>query len=219
MRFLHANHFPLRSKTLQESALKELRPAFSLLAIFTILFGFVYPLLITGIGQILFPTKANGSLIMREGRVVGATMIGQQFLKPEYFHPRPSAAGENGYDALHSGGSNLAPSNHALINAIKERTAAAAREINGRPLPIDLVTASASGLDPHISPENASAQVARVARARRLNEELVRDLVDRFVENETFGIFGAPRVNVLALNLALDDASRAKEAGLPRSER
>jgi K+-transporting ATPase ATPase C chain len=199
--------------------MKDLRPALSLLLFATLLFGLAYPLAITGAGRVLFPAKANGSLIKRDGRVIGALMIGQQFLKPEYFHPRPSSAGQNGYDALHSGGSNLAPSSRALLDAIKERTAAAARETNGRPLPIDLVTGSASGLDPHISPENAAAQVARVARARRLNEELVRDLVDQYVERETFGIFGEPRVNVLALNLALDEASRAKQIEQPLAQR
>jgi K+-transporting ATPase ATPase C chain len=183
--------------------MKEFRPALVLFLLFFVLTGLAYPLSVTGLGQFLFPHRADGSLVERDGRVIGSELIGQAFTRPEYFHPRPSAAGQ-GYDASASGGSNLAPSNKALIEAIGERTAAAARDSGGRPVPIDLVTASGSGLDPHISPRSALLQVSRVARTRRLPEDQVRTLVEQHVEQPAFDILGRPRVNVLALNLSLD---------------
>ncbi len=183
--------------------MKELRPALTLLLAFTVLLGLAYPLSITGIGQVFFPTAADGSLIERDGRVIGSQLIGQRFSRPDYFHSRPSAAGE-GYDATQSGGTNLAPSNSVLIAAIAGRTAEAARDSNGRPIPIDLVTASGSGLDPHISPESAALQVSRVARERQVHEDAVRALVFEHIEPPSFGVLGKARVNVLRLNLALD---------------
>lgn len=183
--------------------MKELRPALTLLLAFTVLLGLAYPLAITGIGQVLFPTAADGSLIERDGRVIGSHLVGQRFSRPDYFHSRPSAAGK-GYDAAQSGGTNLAPSNSVLIAGIAGRTAEAARDSNGRPIPIDLVTASGSGLDPHISPESAALQISRVARERQVHEDAVRALVLEHIEPPSFGVLGKARVNVLRLNLALD---------------
>jgi K+-transporting ATPase ATPase C chain len=163
----------------------------------------------TGLAQVLFHRQANGSLIVQNGQVVGSELIGQNFSSDKYFQPRPSAAGESGYDAIASGGSNLGPTNKKLIDAVEQR-ADAYRKLNGLgpsdPVPGDAVTASASGLDPHISPANAALQAARVARARRLPEQQVRDLVARYTEGPQWFLFGEPRVNVLMLNLALDGA-------------
>lgn len=184
--------------------MKELRPALVLVLLFTVIAGIVYPLTVTGIGQILFPGAADGSLIERDGKVIGSGLIGQQFTDPRYFHPRPSASD---YDATRSGGTNLAPSSEALLQDITARTAAAGRDSNGRPVPIDLVTASGSGLDPHISPQSAALQVSRVARERQIRESDLRALVEQHIEQPTFGIFGKPRVNVLKLNLALDQTA------------
>lgn len=187
--------------------MREIRPALTLLLIFAVLLGIAYPLAVTGIGQVLFPTTANGSLIERDGQIVGSRLIGQNFTRPEYFHPRPSASQ---YDATASGGTNLAPSNSALISAIRDRTSAAARDSGGRPVPIDLVTASASGLDPHISPQSAYIQVSRVARVRQLQEDALRKLIDEHTEEQTFDMLGQARVNVLALNMALDELTRRR---------
>jgi K+-transporting ATPase ATPase C chain len=170
----------------------------------TVLLGVVYPLVVTGLAQALFPDRANGQLIYRDGRLVGSRIIGQPFSSPGYFRSRPSAAGPAGYDAAGSGGTNLGPTNAALVDAVRARTEAARIENPGVPVPIDLVTSSASGLDPHISPAAAGFQVPRVARARGVSEEVIRQTVAAFTEPRDFGLFGEPRVNVLLLNLELD---------------
>jgi len=171
----------------------------------TALLGVVYPLVVTGLAQALFPDRANGQLIYRDGRLVGSRLIGQPFSSPGYFRPRPSAAGPAGYDAAASGGTNLGPTNAALLDAVRVRVEAARRENPGVPVPIDLVTSSASGLDPHISPAAAAFQVPRVARERGVTEAVLSQLVAEFTTPRDLVILGEPRVNVLLLNLALDD--------------
>ena len=178
--------------------LTYLRPAIVLLAFFTLLTGVAYPLAMTGIAQGMFPAQANGSLVEREGAVVGSSLIGQTFESARYFHGRPSAVN---FDAATSSGSNYGPSSTALLDQIKERAA----PYGGTNVPADLLTASGSGLDPHLSPAGALAQVARVTTARGLPEAQVRDLVAAHTQPPDLGILGEPRVNVLALNLALDD--------------
>lgn len=192
--------------------LSQLRPAVVVLGVMILLTGLAYPLAVTGTGQLLFPHQANGSLIVRHGVVIGSALIGQDFTRPEYFHGRPSAAG-NGYDAQRSSGTNLAPTNRELVNAVGERAKRIAAETGNTRIPIDLVTSSGSGLDPDISPASAYLQVARVAAARGLPATEVRRLVDRYLQAPMLGIFGASRVNVLALNLALDE-----RAPVPRME-
>jgi K+-transporting ATPase ATPase C chain len=183
-----------------------LRPALVLLALLTLLTGVVYPLLITGLAQLAFPRQANGSLIVVNGVAVGSELIGQAFEDPKYFWSRRSATGPVPYNAAASTGSNQGPLHPALHDAVKARIAAlrAADPGNASPVPVDLVTASASGLDPHISPAAAEYQVARVARVRRLPEERVRALVTQTTEDRTLLVLGEPRVNVLLLNIALD---------------
>lgn len=170
----------------------------------TILLGLVYPLLVTGIAQLTMRNHADGQLLMRNGVVIGSAIIGQNFATDRYFHGRPSAAG-NGYDAANSGGSNLAQSNSALVDRINAAIAAYQKVNPGKPVPIDLVTTSASGIDPDISPAAALYQVPAVAAARHLSEETVRKLVQDHIRGRQFGVFGEPRVNVLQLNLDLDD--------------
>lgn len=182
------------------------RPAVVLLALFTVVTGILYPVAVTALAQVVFPDQANGSLIRQGDRVVGSALIGQPFDDPRYFWGRPSATAPVAYNAAASAGSNLGPSNPALVAAVQARVAAlhAADPANTQPVPVDLVTASASGLDPHISVAAALYQVPRVARVRGMPEGTVRDLVAQATDQRQLGFLGEPRVNVLKLNLALD---------------
>ena len=184
----------------------QLRPAVVLLVLLSVLTGLVYPAIVTAIAQIVFPHQANGSLIVKDGKVVGSALIGQPFDDPKYFWGRPSATLPFQYNAGSSSGSNLGPTNPALTKAVQERVDVlrAADPGNKALVPVDLVTTSGSGLDPHISPAAAMYQVSRVAKARRMDEAAVRSLVEQHTEGRQFGFLGEPRVNVLALNLALD---------------
>ena len=186
--------------------LAHLRPALMILLLITLLTGVAYPLVVTGIAQTLFRAQANGSLVVKAGKPVGSTLIGQPFDDPKYFWSRPSATSPFADNAGSSSGSNLSPTNADLVKTVQGRVDAlrAADPGNDAPVPVDLVTASGSGLDPHISPAAALYQVSRVARARKLDPEAVRELVERHTEGRFLGFLGEPRVNVLTLNLALD---------------
>ena len=181
-----------------------LRPAFVLLILLSVITGLLYPLLVTGIGQVALPYQANGSLAREGDKVVGSAIIGQNFTRPEYFHSRPSAAGKDGYDASASSGTNLGPNSADLKKAIDERVAAARADGVAGQIPADMVTSSGSGLDPDISPANALAQASRVARARGLSEAAVRDLIAKSTGGGPIGLLGDPYVNVLAINRQLD---------------
>jgi potassium-transporting ATPase KdpC subunit len=198
--------------------LKEIRPAIVFIVALTIITGLIYPLAMTGIAGVIFPSRSQGSLIERDGKVVGSELIGQVFSKDEYFHGRPSATVapdpsdptknvDAPYNAANSGGSNLGPTNQALIDRVKGEVEKLKQENSSMPVPIDLVTTSGGGLDPHISPAAALFQVPRVAKARNMPEDRVRQLVEEQTEGRFLGLLGEPRVNVLALNLALDRAA------------
>lgn len=178
---------------------------FTLIA--TVVFGLGYPLLVTGIASVLFPHKAGGSLILKDGKIIGSELLAQSFTSDRYFHPRPSAAG-NGYDATASGGSNLAQSNKALVDRIQASIKQLSAENPGKPVPIDLVTTSGSGLDPDITPDAATFQAPRVAKARNLSEDAVNKLIAQHITPRQLGVLGEPRVNVLALNMDLDAISK-----------
>jgi K+-transporting ATPase ATPase C chain len=173
----------------------------------TVLLGLAYPLFVTGVAALIFPRQAAGSLLLKDGQVIGSELLAQSFTSDRYFHPRPSAAG-NGYDAQNSGGSNLAQSNNTLVTRIQASIDALAKENPGKPVPIDLVTTSASGLDPDITPDAADFQVPRVAKARNLSEESVRKFIEQHITSRQLGLLGEPRVNVLELNLALDKMAK-----------
>ena len=193
--------------------MKQLMIAIRVTVAFTILTGVVYPLLVTGLAKAVFPHQANGSLIQANGKTIGSELIGQRFTRPEYFHGRPSAAGSDGYDGLASGGSNLGPTNKALVDRVQadlKRFRDENPTFTG-PAPADLLTASGSGLDPDISPASADAQVARVAAARGMSPDALRQLVAAHSEGRQFGLLGEPRTNVLKLNLALDQAAPVKK--------
>jgi len=185
---------------------RQIYPSIMMTVLFTVLFGLVYPLAVTGVAQVFFPKQANGSLIVDGGRLAGSTLIGQPFSDPKYFWGRPSATSPFPYNAASSSGSNLGPTNQALLDAVKQRIddLRKADPGNAAPIPVDLVTASGSGLDPHISPAAAQYQAARVARVRRLPPATVDRLIQQHTEGRQFGILGELRVNVLELNRALD---------------
>jgi K+-transporting ATPase ATPase C chain len=184
---------------------QNLKIAILMTIVTTVLLGLIYPLVVTGLAQLLFRDKANGQLVSRNGQIVGSRIIGQAFVGPGYLHSRLSAAGAgNGYDAQNSGGSNLGPTNQHLIDRVKADVARLQAENPGQPVPVDLVTTSASGLDPDVSPAGAEFQVPRIARERGLSEEQVRQIIQQHLEQRTWRLLGEPRVNVLEVNLALD---------------
>ncbi|MBI4962218.1 MAG: K(+)-transporting ATPase subunit C [Desulfomonile tiedjei] len=190
-----------------KNLISELRIALTATFFLAVILCGIYPLAVWGIGQVAFPRQANGSLVVQSGKIIGSELLGQNFSDPKYFHPRPSAAGETGYDGGNSGGSNLGPTSKKLINSVKDRVEAY-RTNNGLastvPVPADAVTASASGLDPHISIPNALIQAKRIAKTRGLGESAVKAMIKAHTEGRDLGLFGEERVNVLKLNLALD---------------
>ena len=186
---------------------KQLLPGLRMTLLLTVLTGLLYPGIVTALCQVLFPRQANGSLISKEGHVIGSSLIGQNFSRPEYFQPRPSAAGNDGYDGMASGGSNLGPTNQKLADRVKasvEKFRKDNPDFTG-PIPADLLTASGSGLDPHLSPASVEAQIPRVAKARNATPDQIRQVEEKFTEGRDLGFLGEPRVNVLMLNLALDE--------------
>lgn len=183
---------------------KNLITAFLMTIVTTILLGIIYPLAVTALAQVLFKDKANGQILHRDGEAIGSLLIAQPFGSPKYFHPRPSNAG-NGYDAANSGGTNYASTNQKLIERVRADASTLHQENPSAPIPVDLITTSASGLDPDISPAAADFQVARVARERGISEAALRDLIRKHTNQRNFGLLGEPRVNVLELNLALDE--------------
>jgi len=183
---------------------KNLTTAILMTIATTVLLGIVYPLVVTGIAQVIFPKQANGQLIQKAGRTVGSRIIGQGFSGAGYFHPRPSAAG-SGYDAANSGGSNLGPTNKKLVERVNQDVASLHTENPNKAVPIDLVTTSASGFDPHITPAAAEFQLSRVAKARGINQDALRKLIAKHMEGRQLGVLGEPRINVLELNLELDE--------------
>lgn len=190
--------------------MKLIKTAILMTLLTTLLVGIVYPLIVTAVSQVIFREKANGQMIVRDGQAVGSRLIGQPFSSPGYFRSRPSAAGPAGYDAGASTGSNLGPTSRKLIDRVRIEAGRLQAENPGAPVPVDLVTASGSGLDPHISPEAAEFQIPRVARERRIGTDEVSKLVIENTEGRTFGVFGEARVNVLLLNLALDERFPAR---------
>ena len=184
---------------------KNLITAILYTVVTTVLLGLIYPLVVTGIAQLLFKDKANGQLISKDGKVIGSRIIAQPFTRPQYFHSRPSAAGANGYDATSSGGTNWGPTNQKLIDRVKGDVSTLQAENPDKSVPVDLVTASGSGLDPHITPAAAAFQLPRVAKARGIAESDLHKLVAQHTEGRQFGFLGEPRINVLELNLALDE--------------
>lgn len=188
---------------------KHLITAFLMTIATTVLLGVLYPLLITALAQVLFKDKANGQLITRNGQAIGSRIIAQPFTSAKYFHPRPSNAG-NGYDAANSGGTDYAPTNQKLIDRVQADAKSLHEENPAQPIPVDLVTTSASGLDPEVSPAAAEFQVPRIARERGLPESTIRDLVQKHTDQRDLGLLGEPRVNVLELNLALDDMTQKR---------
>ena len=190
---------------------KNILKSFLFYIIFIIILGLLYPLLVTGISKIIFPAKSEGSLIYIGGKAVGSELIGQNFIGDKYFHPRPSAAGKDGYDAMSSGGSNLAPTNKDFISTVSERLAAFKKENNlpdNTIIPADIVTASGSGLDPDISIESAMLQVKRISKARSIPANEIQDLITKNTENRILGFLGEPKVNVLKINILLDNLGK-----------